>query len=134
MPILHAIQIFGFINFFIIGLSLLLRSQQWSGFFAWLAREGEAGALAYGFICLSFGSLLVAFHRNWQGPMTVLTLAGWLEVALGFVCLLSPSTGLGIVSWAAQHRPGACRMGGLLCLIVAVIMAIALIQSGEFVF
>ncbi|HVW21809.1 MAG TPA: hypothetical protein VHC86_11390 [Opitutaceae bacterium] len=129
----HAIQIFGFINLLIIGLSMLLRPIFWSNFFAWLARQGEAGGLAYGCICLSFGSLVVAFHRVWHGLLVLYTLAGWVDVVLGIVCLLLPATALRLVSWAATDRPIVCRGCGLICLIVAVVIAAALISGGSFV-
>jgi hypothetical protein len=130
MPSQHAIELFGLLNFTVIGLSLLARPLQWARFFAWLRREGEAGALAYGFICLSFGSLIVAFHQVWHGLLVVLTLAGWLEVLLGVLCLLVPSAGLGVMELAAEDRPTVCRLGGLVSLAVAAVILIALMMSG----
>jgi len=128
----HSIQVFGFINLLIIGISMLVRPVFWSNFFAWLARQGEAGGLAYGCICLSFGSLVVAFHRVWHGPLVIYTMLGWGDVVLGMICLFMPAIGLQIVTWAATDRPTVCRLCGLICLAVAVIIAAALIQAGVF--
>jgi hypothetical protein len=130
MPSQHAIELFGLLNFTVIGLSLLFRPLQWARFFAWLRREGEAGALAYGFICLSFGSLIVSFHRVWHGLLVIFTVAGWLEVLLGVLCLLIPSAGLGIMGLAAEDRPTVCRLGGLVSLAVAAVILVALVSGG----
>jgi hypothetical protein len=130
MPSQRAIELFALLNFTVIGLSLLFRPLPWTRFFEWLRREGEAGALAYGFICLSFGSLIVAFHQVGHGLLAILTAAGWLEVVLGILCLLAPAAGLGILAVAARERPLVCRLGGLVSLAVAATILVALEYGG----
>jgi hypothetical protein len=130
MPAQHAIELFALINFSVIGLSLLFQPLGWAHFFVWLRREGTAGALAYGFICLSFGSLIVSFHRVWYGILVVLTLAGWLEVLLGLVCLLSPSAGLRIMELPSEGRLGVCRVGGIVSLALAATIFVVLLPGG----
>jgi hypothetical protein len=130
MPSQHAIELFGLLNFTVIGLSLLFQPHPWTKFFGWLRREGTAGALAYGFICLSFGSLIVSFHRVWHGLLVVLTVSGWLEVLLGVICLLAPPAGLAILGIPSEENPGVCRLGGLVSLVVAAVIAVALFAPG----
>jgi hypothetical protein len=130
MPSQRAIELFAIINFSVIGLSLLFQPLGWAHFFAWLRSQGNAGALAYGFICLSFGSLIVSFHRVWFGILVILTLAGWFEVVLGVVCLLCPSMGLKIMELPSEGRLGFCRVVGLACLALAVIIFVVLLPGG----
>jgi hypothetical protein len=130
MPSQRAIELFALLNFTVIGLSLLARPLAWSQFFGWLRREGESGALAYGFICLSFGSLIVAFHRVGHGLLLILTVAGWLEVALGVACLLWPGVGLQVLALPTAERPGVCRAGGVASLVVAAVILVALFPGG----
>jgi hypothetical protein len=130
MPSQRAIELFAIINFAVLGLSLLFQPLAWSRFFAWLRREGEAGAMAYGFICLSFGSLIVAFHRVWFGLLVILTIAGCLEVLLGMICLLSPATGLRVLEIPSENRLGVCRLGGLVSLGLAGVIFAVLLASG----
>jgi len=129
MPSQHAIEIFGLLNCAVIGLSLLFQPVAWGAFFGWLRSQGNAGALAYGSICLSFGSIVVAFHRIWHGLLVVLTLAGWFDVVLGIVCLLLPSAGLGLME-LPEKSPGVCRLAGLACLGVAAVILAALSMGG----
>ena len=129
MPTQHAIEIFGLINCTIIGLTLLFHPLAWGAFFAWLRSQGTAGALAYGSICLSFGSIVVAFHRVWHGLLLLLTLAGWFDVILGTICLLIPSAGLGLME-LPERSPGVCRLAGLACLVVAAVILAALVIGG----
>ncbi len=129
MPTQHAIQLFGLINFTVFGLTLIFQPVAWGAFFAWLRHQGTSGALAYGSFCLSFGSIVVAFHQVWHGLLVVLTLAGWFDVVVGAICLLLPSAGLGIME-LPERSPGVCRLGGLACLVVAAIILIALLPGG----
>ena len=129
MPSQHAIEVFGLLNCTVIGLTLLFQPLAWGSFFGWLRAQGAAGALAYGSICLSFGSLVVAFHRVWHGLLVILTLAGWFDVLLGTICLLLPSAGLSIME-IPEKSPGLCRLAGLACLIVAAVILFALLQGG----
>ena len=126
----RAIEIFAILNFAVIGLSLMMQPSGWAHFFAWLRREGRAGALAYGFVCLSFGSLIVSFHRVWHGVLVLLTIAGWLEVLLGLICLFLPTTGLRIMELPAEGRLGICRLVGLACLVLAAIIFVVLLPGG----
>jgi hypothetical protein len=132
MPSQHAIELFGLLNFAVIGLTMLIHPRAWAIFFAWLRRQGEAGGLAYGCICLSFGSLIVSFHRVWHGLLLILTVAGWVEVLLGVICLLSPAAGLSLLGVATEERLGTIRFGGLLCLFVGTVILIALLSTGSF--
>jgi hypothetical protein len=130
MPSQRAIELFAIINFSVLGLSLLLQPLAWSHFFAWLRREGTAGAMAYGFICLSFGSLIVSFHRVWFGILVILTIAGWLEILVGTICLLCPSAGLKILEIPSEGRLGVCRLGGLVSLVLAAVIFVVLLPGG----
>jgi hypothetical protein len=130
MPSQRAIELFSIIQFSAIGLSLLVQPLAWSRLFSWLRREGEAGALAYGVILLAFGSLIVAFHRVWFGALTVLTVAGWFELLLGFACLLSPKAGLRVLSILSADRPNVCRVGGAISLLLAAFVFAVLLPGG----
>lgn len=130
MPSQRAIELFSIILFSGLGLSLLVQPLAWSRFVGRLRREGDAGAVAYGSLCLSFGSLIVAFHRVWFGALAVLTAAGWLEVLLGLVCLLSPKSGLRILSMLSVDRPNVCRVGGVISLLVAAFVFAVLFPGG----
>jgi hypothetical protein len=129
MPSQHAIEIFGLLNCAVLGLSLLFQPLAWGTFFGWLRAQGAAGALAYGSICLSFGSIVVAFHRVWHGLLVVLTLAGWFDVLLGIICLLVPAAGLSLME-LPEKNPGVCRLAGLACLVVAAVILAALLLGG----
>ena len=57
----RAIELFALLNFAVVGLSLVVRPLAWARFFIWMEREGEAGAVIYGLMCVLWGSLIVSF-------------------------------------------------------------------------
>jgi len=130
MPSQHAIEVFALINFTLLGLSLLFQPRAWAQLISWLQREGEAGAIVSGICSLGYGSLIVAFHRVWHGLLIVLTIAGWLQVIKGLIFLLAPGFGLQLLALGAPERSGLLRLGGLLMLILAALIAVALLPGG----
>jgi uncharacterized protein YjeT (DUF2065 family) len=130
MPYERAIDLFAIITFSVAGLSLLAQPRSWRLFFSWLLREGKAGALAFGLGCLAFGALIAAFHRVWFGLLTVVTLAGWFEVVLGAVCLLSPLAGLRVLTVLSGEPPNARRLIGILSLVLGILIFAVLLPGG----
>ncbi len=122
MPSQHAIEVFAFLNFTIVGLSLVLRPGAWARFFLWMRREGEAGAVIYGLLCVLWGSLIVAFHPDWHGILIILPAFGALQLLEGLVFLLSPYFGLRLMAIFTEERLPLIRLLGLIALILAAII------------
>jgi hypothetical protein len=128
MPSQHAIEVFAFLNFAIVGLSLVLRAAAWARFFLWMRREGEAGAVIYGLLCVLWGSLIVSFHPDWHGLLVILPVFGVLQLFEGFVFLLAPYFGLRVMSLFTEERLALIRLLGLIALVLAaIIFAVVLI-------
>ena len=72
-----AIEIYAAVSMSVIGLSHVTQPLAWADFFIWLRGKGHAGVFVNGFLSLSFGSLIVAFHNVWDGLPVILTLLGW---------------------------------------------------------
>ncbi|HEY1848471.1 MAG TPA: hypothetical protein VGG37_04665 [Opitutaceae bacterium] len=119
MPSQHAIEIFAFLNFTIVGLSLVLQPRAWARFLLWMRREGEAGAVIYGLLCVLWGSLIVSFHPEWHGVLVVLPAFGSLQVLEGLVFLLAPGFGLRLMSIFLEERPALLRLLGIIALVLA---------------
>jgi uncharacterized protein YjeT (DUF2065 family) len=128
MPSQHAIEVFAFLNFAIVGLSLVLRPLAWARFFLWMRREGEAGAVIYGLLCVLWGSLIVSFHPDWHGLLVILPVFGALQLLEGLVFLLSPYAGLRLMSVLTDERLALIRLLGIIALVLAaVIFAVVLL-------
>ncbi len=89
----RAVQIFGVLNFLIIGLSHILAPRAWADFFVRLRQRGDAGVLVVGFMSLWFGSIVAAFHNVWSGIPLVLTVIGWAQVVKALLYFCFPSFG-----------------------------------------
>jgi hypothetical protein len=89
-----ATEIFAAVFLTVIGLSHALQPRAWVEFFVWLRGKGHAGAFVNGFLCLSFGSFIVAFHNVWSGLAVLLTLLGWAQVFKGLVNFVAPQVAL----------------------------------------
>jgi len=117
------------LNFAIVGLSLLIRPRAWARYFAWMRREGEAGAVIYGLFCVLWGSLIVSFCMTWHGLLIVLPAFGALQLLEGLVFLVAPDFGLQIMAAFDEEGRGLflIRLLGLIALALAIyIYAIAL--------
>jgi hypothetical protein len=126
----RAIEIFAILNFAIIGLSLVFQPTAWAGFFAWMRREGEAGAVIYGLLCLLWGSLIVSFHREWHGFLIILPAFGALQMLEGFAFLVAPTFGLRIMALFTVQSLGLFRLLGLIALGLAIYIYVALLPLG----
>lgn len=120
MPTQHAIEVFALFNFTIIGLSLVVRPMAWARYFAWMRREGEAGAVIYGLFCVLWGSLIVSFHSSWHGLLLVLPAFGALQMFEGLVFLVAPTFGLRVMAIFIEERLWLFRLLGLIALALAL--------------
>jgi hypothetical protein len=130
MPSERAIEIFALLNFAIIGLSLVFQPLAWASFFAWMRREGEAGAVIYGLLCFLWGSLIVSFHREWHGFLVILPAFGALQMLEGLAFLVAPAFGLRLMALFTEQRLGLFRLLGLIALALAVWIYVALLPLG----
>jgi uncharacterized protein YjeT (DUF2065 family) len=126
MPSQRAIEIFAILNFAIVGLSLVLRPMAWARYFAWMRREGEAGAVVYGLLCVLWGSLIVSFHREWRGFLVILPAFGALQLLEGLVFLIAPTFGLRLMAIFNEEGLGLFRLLGLIALAMAVYIYLVL--------
>jgi uncharacterized protein YjeT (DUF2065 family) len=121
----RSIEVFAAINFLIIGVSHLTQPAAWKSFFALLASKGEAGAFVNGFITLSMGSLIVAFHNVWTGIPTVLTVLGWLYVLKSLIIFVVPGAGLKSLRMAASKNTRLFVAPGVMLIVVGLLLLYA---------
>jgi uncharacterized protein YjeT (DUF2065 family) len=130
MPTQRAIDVFAFLNFAIVGLSLVVQPIAWARYFAWMRREGDAGAVIYGLFCVLWGSLIVSFHREWTGLLVILPVFGVLQLAEGLVFLVAPEFGLKLMSIFNETNLGLFRLLGLIALVLAAVIGITIAPFG----
>lgn len=112
----QATQAFAAISFFVIGLSHLGQPKAWVAFYQALAARGAPGVFLEGFLCLSFGAIIVGFHNVWHGPAVVLTLIGWAQVLKGAGRFLAPQVGLRLMQRMTVERAWYFQVGGVFAL------------------
>ena len=118
----RAIEIFAAVQFLVIGLSHLLQPRVWVEFFIWLRGKGHAGVFANGFLSLTFGSLIVAFHNVWTGLPIVLTLMGWAQVIKALVSFVMPQWGMRGLERVSYDRTRDFVVGGVVFLAMSALM------------
>jgi uncharacterized protein YjeT (DUF2065 family) len=129
MPSQRAIELFALLNFAIVGLSLVVRPTAWARYFVWMRREGEAGAVIYGLLCVLWGSLIVSFHPTWHGLLIVLPVFGALQLLEGLVFLIAPNFGLRLLAIFSEERLGLFRLLGLIALALAVYIYLLILPA-----
>jgi hypothetical protein len=111
-----AIELYAAVTLLVIGLSHLFQPKGWVAFYADLAAKGVTGAFAEGFLCLSFGGIIVAFHNVWRGPAIVLTLVGWGQVFKGLLRFVAPQVALKRMASITPERAWLFQAGGVFAL------------------
>jgi uncharacterized protein YjeT (DUF2065 family) len=115
----QATQVFAAVSLLVIGLSHLLQPKAWVTYFQALATQGEPGAFVEGFLCLTFGGIIVGFHNVWHGPALVLTLVGWAQVLKGLGRFVAPRLAVQIMARASLERAWVFRVGGVFALLLS---------------
>lgn len=105
----------------VIGLSHVAQPRAWVEFFVWLRGKGHAGVFVNGFLSLSFGSLIVAFHNVWDGLPVLLTLLGWAQVLKGLVSFVAPQVALWGLARVSTERAWQFVVGGILALALSAV-------------
>jgi hypothetical protein len=110
----RAIEVFAGVNFLIIGVSHLAQPHAWVDFFIWLRSKGHTGVFVNGFLSLTFGSIIVAFHNVWSGWPMVLTIMGWGQVLKAFLSFVFPQIGLRTMERVSHARAREFMIPGAL--------------------
>ena len=115
----QATQVFAAVSLFVIGLSHIFQPRAWVSYFQALVAQGTPGAFADGFLCLSFGGIIVGFHNVWHGPALLLTLIGWAQVLKGLGRFVAPQTALKVFARMTPERAWFIQAGGVLAVILS---------------
>lgn len=108
------------ISLLVFGLSLLVRTGDWTAWMQALEQRGRGAALTMGSIVLLFGAFIVAFHPIWHGIPMILTIIGWLAVLEGTAYLLFPQALSIVLRFYLQCPKPALRIGGMLSIAIGL--------------
>ena len=125
----RAIEIFVVVQLIVIGLSHVLQPRAWVEFFIWLRGKGLPGAFANGFLSLSMGSMILAFHRVWTGLPLVLTIFGILNLIKAVQCFLLPEMSLKSMARVSLERSREFVAAGVVVLAVAAVVGYGLVRG-----
>ena len=115
----QATQVFVAISLLVIGLSHSFQPRAWVVYYQALAAQGTSGAFYEGFLCLSFGAIIVGFHNVWDGPALMVTLLGWAQVLKGLVRFLAPQLSVRVMARASLDRAWFFQLGGVFALLLS---------------
>jgi uncharacterized protein YjeT (DUF2065 family) len=113
------IELFIAITAIVVGLSHIVRPDDWAAAYRRLHGAGRAGAFANGGLSLMPGAIILAGHRVWTFPGVVITAFGCLLVLKGAVCLLAPDKALRSMEHGA-NSPKSFQVAGAIVLVVGV--------------
>jgi uncharacterized protein YjeT (DUF2065 family) len=124
----RAIELIAAVYFLTIGLSHVFQPHAWVDYFIRLREQGRSGMFTEGFLALTFGTLIVAFHNVWSGLPIVLTLIGWGQVVKGMVRFVAPQLSLRIYERLTHERAGQFRIAGFFALAIAAFLGYLLLS------
>jgi hypothetical protein len=117
-----ATEVFAALFLSVIGLSHIAQPRAWVDFFVWLRGKGHAGVFVNGFLALSFGCFIVAFHNVWDGLAVLLTLLGWAQVLKGFMSFVVPQVALRGLERVSIGRAWHFVMAGAFALALSAVL------------
>jgi hypothetical protein len=100
----RAVEIWVVVQLLIIGLSHLFQPRIWVDFMIRLRGLGHAGVFVNGLLSLSFGAVIVAGHRVWQGPPAVITVLGCLHLVKALISLTCPQLSMRALERVSMER------------------------------
>ena len=112
----RGIELFVGVYLTVIGLSHLLQPLAWVEFFTDLRARGRPGAFIEGFLSLSFGAFVVAFHSVWSGLPAIVSYIGVLQVFKGALRFCAPDLALRIYERMSPTHLWPFRVGGILAI------------------
>ena len=88
---------------------------------------GRAGAMANGFLSLSFGSIIVSFHWVWEGVIPIIiTCLGVAQIIKSLIAFVFPELSLRSMRKPMAENPNGYRIAGALFLGLSIVFAIHL--------
>lgn len=119
----QSIELMVGIVFFVLGLSYMLRADDWTVALDHIQKKGRRASLTIGSILIFWGSFLLAFHWVWQGLPILATIIGLILTVKGTVYLLFPSWLSAKITILERHNlNSAFRISGFLTIIVALVI------------
>ena len=112
----RGVQLLVAVSLLVIGVSHLVRPRVWVDYFRDLSARGPVGAFVDGFICLSFGAIVVGFHNVWSGPAVGITLIGWGQVLKGLIRFVFPEQSARLLGRISADRAWLFQSGGVMAL------------------
>lgn len=118
----HAIEFMTGIVLLVLGLSFLLRVQDWSAWFEDVRQDGQHRALPIGCFVLALGAFMVSFHQVWSGFFLFVTVVGVLGIIEGSFYLLFPGSLRSVLSALQPHYKCMLRSFGIAMILVALLI------------
>jgi len=125
----RAVLVFATVQLLVIGLSHVLQPRAWAEFFILLREKGTAGVFATAFLSLSFGSIILAFHRVWHGIPLVLTLLGIAQVVKAALYFYFPRYGLKSLQRVSLERAWEFQAASIVAFVLSGLFLYELLRT-----
>ena len=106
----RAIEWYLAVTLVIVGLSHVMRAEDWTEAYRQLGAMGHPGVFVNGGMSLVSGTVIIAGHGSWAWPGAILTGFGWLLVGKGCLCFLAPHRAMRSMALAS---PKGFVIGGI---------------------
>ena len=121
------VQIFVLLNFLVIGASHFFQPYVWVDFIKWVRNNGKVGIFAYSFLSLSFGSIIVALHWEWEGIVPIaITCIGIAQIIKSIIGFVLPHYALKNMQKPMAENPNSYKWVGAVFFVLATIAAFSL--------
>jgi len=119
---MEAIEFIVGITFLFLGISFILRQQDWIKLIEHIEGKGNRAVLVMGMLNTLAGSAILGFHFTWAGMSLIVTIIGVIFLVRGFLCLMYPSWVLKKLHRLMNHSRNNLKIASVLVILTSALV------------
>lgn len=108
-------------SYLAIGLSFILSSKDWLGFFKSIQKHGRKAGLALGLFHLAIGSFILGFHWKWSGLPLLLSILGAKALFEGYIYTIFPGVCIKLLKWYEPYFKQILLLSGFITVLISLV-------------
>ena len=119
---MEAIEFIVGITFLFLGVSFILRQNDWIKLVEHAEAQGNRAVLFMGIFNTMAGSVILGFHFIWTGMSIIVTIIGVIFLVRGFMCLIYPSWVLKKLHRLMNHSRNNLKIASVIIILTSALV------------
>lgn len=119
---MEAIEFIVGTTFLLLGISFILRQNDWIKLISHIESTGNRGVLSFGLFNTLVGSTIIGFQWVWAGMSLLVTIIGIIFLVRGFMCFMYPSWVLKKLHRLMNHSRNNLKIASVFIILIAAMV------------